>query len=81
MAIKWEKAKAEERIRHLMAIQGMTEAELAKKAGLSQSTVHRIIAGRSRSHLTVARLEAIGPVLGVTPSQLLDPDMPRPDAL
>lgn len=78
MAISWKTATAEKRILWLMDHLGVTETRLAKGAGLSQSTVHRIVAGASRSHLTVERLERIAPLLGVTPAQLLDPDAPEP---
>lgn len=49
---------------------GVTQAELARRLGLNQSTVSRLEQGRSP--LTVDRLFDVSRVLGIPVSELLD---------
>tara|TARA_Y100001973_G_C5164080_1_gene315116 strand:+ start:233 stop:1021 length:789 start_codon:yes stop_codon:yes gene_type:complete len=58
-----------ERIKDLMTEKGWSEGELARRAGLKQPTVHRIIAGTSKDPRQ-ANVERIASALGVLPEVL-----------
>lgn len=53
----------------LMAVKGLTQAELAEKAGLSRTAIYGVMKGRKP---TLPTLGKIAKVLGVKPSELLD---------
>ena len=54
---------------NLMADKGMTQAELADKAGLSRTAIYSVMKGRKP---TLPTLGKIAKALGVKPSELLD---------
>ena len=54
---------------NLMADKGMTQTELADKAGLSRTVIYGVMKGRKP---TLPTLGKIAKVLGVKPSELLD---------
>ncbi|WP_278504174.1 helix-turn-helix domain-containing protein [Mitsuokella multacida] len=53
----------------LLADKGLTQVELAKKAGISRTAVYGVMKGRNP---TLPTLGKIAKVLGVKPSELLD---------
>lgn len=58
-----------ENLRRLMQLQGITQAELAKKAGTSEPAISRILSGRDG--VTLARGERIAAALSVPFSKLV----------
>ncbi|WP_374979034.1 S24 family peptidase [Pseudomonas solani] len=54
-----------DRIRELMAARGLTEAELSRRSGVPQPTVHRILKGESRSPRRDS-INALSKALGTT---------------
>lgn len=53
----------------LLADKGLTQVELAKKAGISRTAVYGVMKGRNP---TLPTLGKIAKALGVKPSELLD---------
>lgn len=64
-----------DRIKALMASVGLNEADLARKSGVPQPTVHRILKGESRSP-RYDSVRALSKALGVTPESLLSGSQP-----
>jgi transcriptional regulator with XRE-family HTH domain len=54
---------------------GWSQERLAKKLGLDQSAISRIEKGEQQ--MTVSEIKTIGKVLGVRPSWLAFPEVPR----
>lgn len=63
--------KGVKRLRALRQAAGLTQAQLAEKAGLDQSFISRL--EQSKTDVSVTNMLAIAGALGVKPSDLLEP--------
>lgn len=74
----YESTSIAERLQKIMKKQGFGENELARRAGVPQPTIHRILKGSSKSP-RISNLEKIAQALGTTVSYLAHGDpLPQP---
>lgn len=67
-----------ERIKQQLELVGLSQSELARRVGITQSTINNLIAGRSRSS---THLHKMARELSTTPAYLAgETDNPDPDA-
>ncbi|RAH37799.1 LexA family transcriptional regulator [Halomonas sp. SL1] len=63
------------RLKKIMEEQGVGENELARRAGVTQPTIHRILKGESKSP-RITNLEKISNALGITTTYLTQGELP-----
>jgi transcriptional regulator with XRE-family HTH domain len=63
------------RLRELRTDRGLSQAQLAERAGLRQSTISELETGTSQS-VAFSTLESLAKALGVEPGQLLTREAP-----
>jgi transcriptional regulator with XRE-family HTH domain len=70
-ARKQERTEVGRRVRRERRLAGLTQVELAEKAGLSEDAVWRLEVGRAR-HPRISTIRKIAEVLGVEVRDLID---------